>query len=151
MISDSDEIISDSDTSTITKKSAAHHNTDPHSNSISDPNSDPNSDHIRTISGPQVPLTDKLTTTQQNSVLKENPQISVSNFSNNVGPTCSVTPSTQKFGLIMSTILNNASSPTQTHHTLGTAISQTPTTPHPAPTHSDNHKLPFSCFHCPAF
>ena len=67
----------------------------------------------------------------QNSVFKENPQISVSNFSNNVGSTCSVTPSTQKFGLIMSTILNNASSPTQTHHTLGTAISQTPTTTHP--------------------
>ena len=31
----------------------------------------------------------------------------------------------------MSNILNNASSPTQTHHTLGTAISQTPTTTHP--------------------
>merc|ERR1712112_680763 len=94
--------------------------------------SDLNLDHIRTASGPQVPLsTDKQTIIPQNSVFKENPLNSVSNFSSSVSTPCIFTPSTQKYGIIMSTILNNASSLTQTHPIHDAALTQTPTTTHP--------------------
>merc|ERR1711954_237791 len=132
--SDDDEIISDTDTSTITEKSSTQHNTDTHLNLISD--------HIQTASGPQVPLsTDKQTIIPQNSVFKENPLNSVSNFSSSVSTPCIVTPSTQKYGIIMSTIPNNTSSLTQTHPIHDAALTQPPTTTQ-APKHPSTTLAP---------
>merc|ERR1711954_380819 len=107
-------------TNTIEKFAGPPSNSNSNPDLNSDQILDPKSDHSLTTLGTQVPPSNKLTNTLQNSGVNENPQIVVSMPSNNVAPTCSVTPSTQNAGLIMSTILNKAHSPSQTHIILGT-------------------------------